>query len=110
MFQVSKRTEDGHHQTWATDGRELFYTPNPGALLVAVPVTTEPSFTLGEPVTITRPFTNDAPSAHRTYDTLPQGRFLGLTGPNRSDSAAGQFELHVVLNWFEELRAKAPVK
>ena len=24
LFQVSKSTEDGHHQAWATDGKELF--------------------------------------------------------------------------------------
>ena len=95
--------------TWRRDGRELYYTPGPGALLIAVPVSTSPAFTLGEPVTLSRLFTNAAPDAPRTYDTLPQDRFLGLMGASRVDSATPS-QVQFILNWFEELRAKLPVK
>jgi len=106
LFQVSKNTEDGHHQAWATDGKELYYTPGPGAVLVGVPVTLKPTFTMGEAVMLTRAFTNAPPAMQRTYDTIPRGRFLGLTGASRTDSAAAQSQIEVVLNWFEELRKK----
>ena len=104
LFQVSKSTEDGHHQVWSTDGTELYYTPGPGSTLIVVPVTTTPTFALGEPKNHPRLFTNNAPTAQRTYAAAAQGRFFGLTGSaNRTDSA-GQTQLQVVLNWFEELR------
>ena len=106
LFQVSKNAEDGHHPAWATDGKELHYTPGPGAVLVGVPVTLKPAFTMGEAVMLPRAFTNAPPAMQRTYDTIPRGRFLGLTGASRTDSAAGQSRIEVVLNWFEELRKK----
>ena len=106
LFQVSKSTEDGHHQAWATDGKELFYTPGPGATLIGVPVTTKPAFAMAEPMTLPRPFTNAPPQAQRTFDTISQGKFLALTGTARTDSGAGQTQIQIVLNWFEELARK----
>jgi hypothetical protein len=39
---------------------------------------------------------------------MPDGsRFLGLVGVDREQSQTGR-QLHVVLNWFEELKAKVP--
>ncbi len=110
LFQVSRNTEDGHHAVWSPDGAFLFYTPGPGARLFGVPVTTRPSFAPGEPVMITRPFTNASPSYQRPYDVSPDGRrFLGLTATVRSNAAAGDAsEIYVVANWFEELRQRVP--
>jgi hypothetical protein len=39
----------------------------------------------------------------RPFDTAPQGHFLGLTGNARTDSAAGEGQVHVVISWFQEL-------
>jgi dipeptidyl aminopeptidase/acylaminoacyl peptidase len=110
MFQVSANSEDGHHQVWARDGQELYYTPGPGPVLVAVPVTTRDRFQPGQPTVLPRPFRNDSPTAMRTYDAASQGRFLGLTGEGRSDSASGAGQIHIVLNWFRELNARAPIR
>ena len=43
----------------------------------------------------------------RTFDFLPDGRLIGV-GP--APQATGGAELRVVLNWFEELKARVPVK
>ena len=42
----------------------------------------------------------------RAYDILPDGRFVGfINGSGDADArAAGGYQLHVVLNWFEELK------
>jgi serine/threonine protein kinase/Tol biopolymer transport system component len=104
LFQVSKSTEDGHHHAWATDGTELYYTPGPGNLIIAVPVRTTPAFALGEPANLPRAFTNNSPLVQRTFDTASQARFLGLIGYTGRTDSAGQGQLQVVLNWFEDLR------
>jgi hypothetical protein len=43
---------------------------------------------------------------NRAYDILPDGRFVGfINGSGDADArAAGGYQLHVVLNWFEELK------
>jgi hypothetical protein len=45
---------------------------------------------------------------------MPDGRFIGLYAPAQSTGAAGtsptQQEIHIVLNWFEELKRLVPVK
>lgn len=106
-YQISTSAEDGHHQVWSADGRELFYTPGPGPLLSAVRVTTAPAFSFapGEPVV--RPFANNAPTSARTFDVAGPGvRFLGLTAPGGVDNSAFRTETSVVLNWFEELKTR----
>ena len=48
----------------------------------------------------------------RAYDVLPDGRFVGLVEPAGSEALAGALvtEMRVVLNWFEELKTRVPVK
>ena len=91
LFQVSKNTEDGHHPAWATDGKELHYTPGPGAVLVGVPVTLKPAFTMGEAVMLPRAFTNAPPAMQRTLRHDPERKVPRTDGPaSRTDSASGQ--------------------
>ena len=107
-YQISTTREDGHHETWSRNGRELFYTPGPGAFIAAMKVTTTPSFSYGPGDPAARPFTNAPPSAWRPYDVGGPGvRFLGLTVPGSGESAAAiPNEMRVVLNWFEDLKAR----
>ena len=108
LFQVSKNSEDGHHPVWTPDGKELYYTPGPGAVITAVPVTPQPTFSMQDPVVLPRTFNNDAPSTQTSYDVIAPRRFLGLASEDRSDN--GDRQLHIVLNWFEELMTKVPVQ
>jgi hypothetical protein len=48
----------------------------------------------------------------REYDILPSGRELVMVFPARQAPAAAAVNprIHTVLNWVEELKARAPVK
>jgi hypothetical protein len=43
---------------------------------------------------------------------MPNGKFIGLAEPGQTGTAGalGQLEIHVVLNWFEELKQRVPLK
>jgi len=53
-----------------------------------------------------RPVSSSAPT--RNYDVSPDGRFLILTPYDPPTEKVT--ELHVILNWFEELKRLAPTK
>jgi Tol biopolymer transport system component len=104
--QVS-RDDDGHHPIWSRDGRELIYVPGPGRL-VSTQVTARPAFGITPPTELHAAGLMGPPSIVRNHDIMPDGsRFLGLVGVDREQSQTGR-QLHVVLNWFEELKAKVP--
>jgi Tol biopolymer transport system component/predicted Ser/Thr protein kinase len=95
-----------HHPLWSPDDRELFYVPTLGTL-ESVTVTTSPAFKFGVPKPVPRPFQESAPTSARMYDMMPDGRFLSF-GLTRPGGATTRQEFHVVLNWFEELKARVP--
>ena len=45
----------------------------------------------------------------RGYDVLPDGRIVSVSS-NTAGAAQFPLEFRVVLNWFEELKARAPTK
>jgi Tol biopolymer transport system component len=96
-----------HGVIWSPDGKELFYNPRPDGF-EAVSVTTEPTFAFGNPVAVPRSFQAAAPEQRRVYDITPNGKFLGLMPAGETGSRPTQIE--VVLNWFEELRARVPAQ
>ena len=100
---------------WAQDGEELFYRPislTPGMrqTLRSIRVSTTPSLTFSEeqPVTI-----DDFLSFQylRSFDITPDGeRFLVVLPAEQTGTGqAPGPQLHVVLNWFEELQDRVPV-
>jgi serine/threonine protein kinase len=106
-YQISTSREDGHHQVWSPDGRELFYTPGPGPLLMSVKVSVAPTFTFSPGDPVARPFTNNAPNTGRTFDVGGPGvRLLGLIPPGLTDGSGFRTDIHIVLNWVEEVRAR----
>jgi Tol biopolymer transport system component len=99
-----------HHATWSPDGKTLFYNPSPGAF-EAVSVTTQPTFAFGNPTQWRKPIQMGPPNVRRRHDVLPDGRFLGLTTPGQlRGGPRAAAPIHVVLNWFEELRARVPAR
>ena len=92
------------------DGKELFFTPGPGNRFHVVPVSTSPSFSVGGVTLLQRPFINAPPSSERTYDTMPDGRILGLQVNVGADGKPIAPDIEVVLNWLEELKQRVPVK
>jgi len=96
-------TEGGTEPRWSADGHELFYRL--GDKLMIVEVQSEPAFTSGRPQLVFEgPYLTDDPFATPNYDISPDGqRFLMI-----KQELAEQAQIHVVLNWFEELKRLVP--
>ena len=113
-YQITRDT-DSHHPRWSPDGKELFYIPGPLQFL-KVSISTQPAFSVGNPVPAvsgTARFTEGGPAFPRAYDITPDGkRFLGvLTAASQTPAAAQSSpQIQVVLNWFEELKLRVPVR
>ena len=100
-LQVHVSNEGGTTPRWARNGQELFY--GNGDKMMAVDVQTTPAFRVGAP----RLLFEGHYSAG--YDVSPDGkRFLMLKPPVAQ--SAGPAQLHVVVNWFEELRRRVPAE
>ncbi len=73
----------------------------------------QPSFTFGNPVEMTTAaFAQGYVSTDvRNYDFTPSGKFVALVDPQRGRSrTSAALEIQVVLNWFEELKQRVPVR
>ena len=104
-WQIS--TEGGVALVWARNGRELFYASSLTGPLMAVDISVQPTFQAGIPrVVLEEDFRLVAGAAGANYDVSPDGqRFLTVQG-----SAANLTQLNIVLNWFEELKERVPVR
>jgi Tol biopolymer transport system component len=103
---------DTHHPLWSPDGKELFYVAGP-SLAGSMSVSMEPTVKFGSPVRAPRSgFQTAVPANVRTYDLLPDGRFLGVVpaATSQASASSGPAQIRVVLNWFTELQQRAPVK
>ena len=100
-WQIS--TEGGEEAVWAPSGRELFYRN--GNQMMAVDITTEPTFTHGTPQLLFEgEYFSYGPRA--VYDVAPDGqRFLMIKEGEQGSTVT---QLNVVLNWFEELKRLVP--
>ena len=107
-YQISKTI--GIHPMWSPDGKELFYNSAP-AQFVAVSVTTRPTFTFGNPVPLPGLFVDRGPGYERDNDiTLDGKRFLTVAAGQTASGAPAAPQIQVVLNWFEELKARVLIK
>jgi serine/threonine-protein kinase len=96
----------GGRPMWSRDGKELFYVPAPSQFRV-VSVRTEPVFGFSPPAPVLRRFGLAPPAIARPYDILPDGRIVSVDAVNLAGDQQSQ-QIQVVLNWFEELKAKLP--
>jgi serine/threonine-protein kinase len=106
-WQIS--TAGGTRPLWSRDGRELFYLETQGRLMSAA-VENGPTFVHRTPRMV---FEGGyaAPNQGRTYDVSADSqRFVMIknaTGDAGGDAAPPH--INIVLNWFEELKARVPV-
>jgi serine/threonine protein kinase/Tol biopolymer transport system component len=113
-WQVS--SSGGGSPRWSPDGRELFYRSADATM--AVEVETEPTFRRGNPKILFQGmyFTNRFQMDTSTpWDISPDGKKFLMIKPAASAAAAPtaaspQPKIIVVLNWFEELKQRVPVK
>ena len=104
----------GGHPFWSRDGRQLFYNPSAGQIAV-VSITTRP-FALEEPTRLpggTSGLLSRNPMTDpRVWDISRDGK--KLIGVADADSGAtpssGTPQIQVVLNWFEELKQRVPLR
>ncbi len=107
-YQLPQGAGEPKHPRWSPDGTQLFYNPGPGQF-ESVSVTTRPTFGFGNRVAVPRPFPGAAPLTRRPYDITPDGRFVSAIAAGQSASGRPMApRIEVVLNWFEELRTRAP--
>jgi serine/threonine-protein kinase len=92
-------SDGGAYPRWSADGREITYIS--GEDMIAVSVTTSPTFSHGQPhklFTLAFQATSDAIA---NYDRAPDGRFLVVRGTTRASTAE---HVNVVLDWFADLQ------
>jgi Tol biopolymer transport system component len=100
--QVSKSS--GVSPIWSPDSRELFYQGGDAVMVVAVE--TSPIISIGSPKTL---FDFVSGSSGIICDISPDGkRFLMMKEPKSYVEAPRK--ISVVINWFEELKQRVPVK
>ena len=100
-WQIS--SHGGNWPMWAPDGSELFYFATEEDAYMVVPIRTEPTFRSGAPKALFGG--NYLRGGGRQFDITPDGkRFLMI----RESEDAKNTEIHVVLNWTEELERLVP--
>jgi Tol biopolymer transport system component len=101
-WQIS--TEGGTEPVWNPNGRDLFYRN--GDKMMAVDVSTQPSFSPGTPRALFErhyrltPFPQTIP----TFDVSSDGQRFLMIKENEQAST----QINIVLNWFEELKQRVP--
>ena len=98
--------DGGGNVAWSTDGRQIYY--NQGFALWAVDVTPGDEFQAGRPAPLIDSFTFLL-SPVRGYDGLADGSFVIAVEDDDGRTLlerVGATELHVVLNWTEELKER----
>ena len=107
-YQVST---GGRTPAWSPDGKQLFFHAIALNRFVVVDIRAEQGLTLGTPVPLP---IDDAihPLTQRNYDVTPDGKQLLIVLPAQTvQTAAGRrasLQINIVLNWFEELKTRAP--
>jgi eukaryotic-like serine/threonine-protein kinase len=93
----------GASPVWGPNGREIFFRS--GQTIMRVEVSTSPVFEPGTPAPLVK--TNLMPDAGgMQYGVAPDGKRFVLVQPHAAQGQRGQY--HVVINWFEELKARVP--
>ena len=103
-------TGGGSHPLWSGTGRELFYRNNDQ--MMAVTLSTGPDLAPSRPVELFEGRYGQAPlfivQELLYYDVARDGHSFVMIRPVESESEPTQLE--VVLNWFEELKARVPTE
>ena len=74
--------------------------------MMAVPVTTQPTFRAGTPTLLFEgQYHNDFNWSPPNYDVTPGGQRFLMIQPGEGEAAT---QINVVLNWFEELKRLVP--
>jgi serine/threonine-protein kinase len=95
--------DGGREPIWARDGEELIYRN--GEKMMVVSVQTDPIFRAETPrLLFEGKYSNITWTSN--YDISPDGQHIVIA---EVDEGSARTQIHVVLNWFEELKRLAPI-
>ena len=104
-YQVTSLTSST--PVWSRDSKRLFFAFS--NRIYGVDIQTSPAFTVSQPIELDMPGIMASGAAMRQFDLMPDGkRFLVVIPEGGTDSTAPALQINVVLNWLDELKAKAP--
>ncbi len=98
-------TTGGAEPLWSRGGREIFFR-SPSGEMMAVPVTTMPSFSPGTPRALFDTKGLARAAAYRAYDVTPDDQRFVMLRPLDDAASRQPAQLVFVDNWIEELRTK----
>ena len=104
-WQIS--TEGGFEPLWARSGRELFYRSGNKVMVVAVE--TGAPFTVSKPKMLFEGRYVLSPGFYPYWDIHPDGQRFAMIQAPEETGAAATITVHVVLDWFEDLKRRVPV-
>jgi serine/threonine-protein kinase len=109
--QLFARTGDNpHHPLWSKDGERLFYVPRVGAFEY-VPFLVKPTVGFGAPpVPVYRAFPTAAPTTPRPFDISFGDHILSGTAGRGNAGADRDDQLRIVINWFDDLKARVAAR
>jgi serine/threonine-protein kinase len=98
--------EGGMEPMWAPDGGELFYRTVDGNRMMAVAIEVSPVFRFAKPrLLFEGRYASSQGSFYADYDLSRDGREFLMMGLDRESLPT---QIHVVVNWFEELKRRVP--
>jgi len=103
---VQISSDGGIEPAWSPDGTELFYRDEEGLRTMVVDIALEPGFSPGTPRLLFKGSFVPTPGFGRNYDVAPDGQSFVMV--RQEMGGVGEAQLHVVLNWFEELKRLVP--
>ena len=103
-------TDGGDDPIWSPDGSQLFYSSN--SKLFAVDVRTQPGFSFGKPQPLPISGFLQRLGQPPDYDITPDGKqfLVVLPASQNETNQRSTAQIDIVLNWFEELKQRVPVK
>jgi len=93
----------GYYPVWGPGGEKIELLYRKGNKMMVVAIQTEPTFSPGAPEPL---FEFEDASVFRPFDISPDGHHFVMI--HKGEESAPPTQLRVVLNWFEELKAKVP--
>ena len=96
----------GNHPMWSRSGRELFFEGEDALNAVSVPA--GPTFTSGKPQRLFAIAPYAGSTVDRSFDISPDGKRFLIVKP--TISLTSHPSIVVVSHWFDEVKAKMPVR
>ena len=104
-YQVSPTRASTPH--WSRDGKRLLF--GDANQVWGATITVAPAFSASQAVQLDLPNILPSTSDLREYDLMPDGKRLLVVLLEGAGDARQTRQINVVLNWFDELKAKVPV-